>query len=58
LLNNGDGTFAQSTNMNTAASGETACAAADANEDGITDVFVGSFNSAKLSFYWETATAA
>ena len=48
LMNNGDGTFAKSINMNTSASGETACAAADANEDGIIDVFVGSFNSGEV----------
>ncbi len=48
LLNDGDGTFTRTQNFDTQATGETAAAAADANEDGILDLFVGAFGSAEM----------
>ena len=44
----GDGSFAEPTILDTGASGETACAAADANGDGLTDVFIGAFDSGEI----------
>ncbi|MEP0546138.1 MAG: FG-GAP-like repeat-containing protein [Rhodothermales bacterium] len=44
----GDGTFRPPTVIETGADGETACAAADANGDGITDLFVGAVNSGEI----------
>ncbi|HEX2896420.1 MAG TPA: FG-GAP-like repeat-containing protein [candidate division Zixibacteria bacterium] len=41
LLNNGNGTFAAAVQIETGSSGEWACAAGDANNDGILDLFVG-----------------
>ena len=48
LLNDGTGRFPVSIDMETGTVGETACAAADANGDGILDVFIGSFDSNEL----------
>jgi hypothetical protein len=48
LMNRGDGTFDEPVFIETGVVGETACAAADANEDGIPDVFVGSFDSGEI----------
>ena len=48
LLNNGDGTFTRTQNFDIEATGETAAAAADANEDGILDLFVGALDSAEM----------
>ncbi|MDX1545722.1 MAG: FG-GAP-like repeat-containing protein [Rhodothermales bacterium] len=42
LRNDGDGTFTRTALLDTPAHGETAAVAADANEDGILDLFVGS----------------
>ena len=44
----GDGTFQPPTVIETGTDGETACAAADANGDGITDLFVGAVNSGEI----------
>lgn len=43
LQNTGNGTFVLTQRSDTGATGETAAAAADANEDGILDLFVGSY---------------
>lgn len=48
LLNNGDGTFAAPNSMETSGQGEWTCAAADANNDGIMDLFVGARTSQTL----------
>jgi hypothetical protein len=48
LLNNGDGTFAPSINIEGGGNQETACAAADANGDGILDLFVGAYASDEI----------
>lgn len=48
LLNNGDGTFAAAVNMEGGGEQETACAAADANGDGIMDLFVGAYASSEI----------
>ncbi len=47
--NNGNGTFAPRVNIDANGSAETACAVADANNDGVLDVFVGSFNSNEIA---------
>ncbi len=57
LINNGDGTFAPAMNMEGGGNRETACAAADANGDGILDLFVGAYQSDELILLLETATA-
>ncbi len=46
--NNGDGTFQPRQNMEGNGSQETACAPADANKDGILDLFVGAFASNEM----------
>ena len=46
--NNGDGTFQPGENMEANGSQETACASADANNDGILDLFVGAFGSGEM----------
>ncbi|MGH7496018.1 MAG: FG-GAP-like repeat-containing protein [bacterium] len=48
LLNAGDGTFTVSAVPETGARGETSCAIADANEDGVMDAFIGSFESGEM----------
>jgi hypothetical protein len=48
LRNKGDGTFEASVPLETGAVGETACVAADANEDGILDLFVGAYGSKEI----------
>lgn len=48
FLNNGDGTFAPAINIEGQGSQETACAAADANGDGILDLFVGAYASDEI----------
>lgn len=48
LYNKGDGTFLPSRPFEAGGQGETACAAADANEDGILDLFVGAFGSKEM----------
>jgi hypothetical protein len=45
VLNNGDGTFAPSVVQNTGGNGEYAVAIADANNDGIPDIFCGTFDT-------------
>lgn len=45
----GDGTFEAPVAIETGTDGETACAAADANGDGITDVFVGALDSGEIA---------
>ncbi len=47
--NNGDGTFAARVNIDANGGGETACAVADANNDGVLDVFVGSYNTNEIA---------
>lgn len=48
LMNNGDGTFATSVPLETGTNGETSCAIADANADGLLDVFIGSYHSQQM----------
>jgi hypothetical protein len=48
LLNNGDGTFTPDAVPETGARGETSCAIADANEDGVMDAFIGSYESDEM----------
>ncbi len=48
LANNGDGTFGSPFNIETTGSQETACAAADADGDGILDLFVGALGSNEI----------
>lgn len=48
LRNNGDGTFAPRVVVEANGIQETACAAADANGDGILDLFVGAYNSSEM----------
>lgn len=48
FMNNGDGTFAEATTMDPGAEQETAAAVADANGDGIMDVFVGALASREI----------
>lgn len=48
LRNNGDGTFAQRVLLEANGSQETACVSADANGDGILDLFVGAFFSREI----------
>jgi hypothetical protein len=48
LYNKGDGTFLPSRPFEAGGLNETACAAADANEDGILDLFVGAFGSKEM----------
>lgn len=48
LHNNGDGTFAPPVHMEAGANQERACAAADANGDGIMDLFVGAYQSQEI----------
>jgi len=48
FLNNGDGTFAPAVNIEGQGSQETACAPADANGDGILDLFVGAYASDEI----------
>ena len=48
LKNNSDGTFATTINIEANGNGETACAAADANNDGIMDLFVGAITSGEM----------
>lgn len=45
FLNNGDGSFAPAINIEAGGNQESACAAADANSDGILDLFVGCYAS-------------
>ena len=45
FLNNGDGTFAAAVAKESGGNGETSIAIADANNDGLLDVFCGTFNS-------------
>lgn len=46
--NNGNGTFAPRTTMDAHGTQETACAVGDANNDGVLDVFVGSYGSNEI----------
>jgi len=48
LYNQGDGTFSTSIFIEAGGANETACVAADANEDGILDLFVGAFGSKEM----------
>jgi hypothetical protein len=48
FMNNGDGTFQPAMNMEGNGVQETACAVADANEDGIMDLFVGALSSNEM----------
>ena len=48
LYNKGDGTFLPRTIVDSGGGGETACAAADANADGILDLFVGAYTSREI----------
>lgn len=48
LYNKGDGTFLPRTIVDSGGGGETACAAADANEDGILDLFVGAYTGREI----------
>jgi len=48
LYNRGDGTFSPRLIFDSGGGGETACAAADANEDGILDLFVGAFTGKEI----------
>ncbi len=48
MYNNGDGTFSAGTSIEAGGANETACVAADANEDGILDLFVGAFASKEM----------
>ncbi len=49
LINKGDGTFEEEIIIDGNTDGETACMSADANNDGILDLFVGSYNSMEIS---------
>ncbi len=51
LKNNGSGAFGSSIIIETGSSGETACAAADANNDGNLDVFIGTYNDNEVLLY-------
>ncbi|MEM8483941.1 MAG: FG-GAP-like repeat-containing protein [Bacteroidota bacterium] len=51
LRNNGSGSFTAPVNIETGSSGETACASADANNDGILDVFIGTYTGNELLLY-------
>jgi hypothetical protein len=48
LYNRGDGTFSPRTIIDSGGGNETACAAADANEDGILDLFVGAYTGQEI----------
>jgi len=48
VLNNGDGTFAAPTNIEAGANEEYTIAIADANNDGIPDIYCGTFTSARM----------
>ncbi len=48
LYNNGDGTFSPGASFDAGGANETACVAADANEDGILDLFVGAYGSKEM----------
>jgi len=48
LYNKGDGIFSTSISFDTGGENETACAAADADEDGTLDLFVGAFGSKEM----------
>ncbi len=48
LYNRGDGTFLPRSIIDSGGGGETACAAADANEDGILDLFVGAYTGKEI----------
>jgi len=48
LYNKGDGSFTPSVALDFGGTDETACVAADANEDGILDLFVGAFRSQEM----------
>ncbi|MDQ3021974.1 MAG: FG-GAP-like repeat-containing protein [Bacteroidota bacterium] len=45
---NGDGTFTSAVNSNTVGNGETAVMMTDANNDGITDAFIGCYSSSEI----------
>ncbi|MFQ5570916.1 MAG: FG-GAP-like repeat-containing protein [Rhodothermales bacterium] len=51
LRNNGDGTFTRTQRITIEGDGAAAAAAADANEDGIMDLFVGTFSSREILLY-------
>lgn len=51
LLNTGNGTFDDPLNLETESTGETACAAIDANNDGILDVFIGAYSSNEVLLF-------
>ena len=48
FINDGSGVFGLGTDFEAGGTGETACAAADANGDGIIDVFVGAIRSGEI----------
>jgi hypothetical protein len=48
LYNNGTGAFAPSLTFEAGGEGETACAAADADDDGVLDLFVGAYGSKEM----------
>ncbi len=49
LLNRGDGSFAPRVILDSGVQGETSCVIADANEDGVMDVFVGGYDSDEIA---------
>ncbi len=51
LINDGTGTFAITDTINPGGVGETACAAGDANNDGLMDVFIAALQSDQLFVY-------
>ncbi len=48
FINKQDGTFNPAVNMDAGGSSETSCVAADANNDGFTDLFVGAYSSKEI----------
>ena len=56
LLNDGNGQFPSSVNIETDSHGETACATADANDDGLLDVFIGAHFSDEVVLFLADGT--
>lgn len=56
FINDGSGKFQDAQNMETNSTGETACATADANGDGILDVFIGAFETNEVLLFLGNGT--